>query len=317
MLFCQTSDLYNWTQGTCFHFKGNKQGTLLKPTKYFKIVDYFLIILSTVFNTIFTFSAVSFHELEREREWESKLCCWKKKKSKPTTNSFLKKSVLVVIKHVYNWQVILSTGEILFIHLQHNITRKIMLVINPHVLNAVWGFWECHVYLLSCHCNPSPPTSSPDTLPTTLSPLWCTYQPISPLIFFTWMWTMLWCLTDSGWAQTPILGERTVFPLHMASLWVSVLPGKEFLQCWGGQLQCLYEPTFPTHSKLTRCCVAIFMSQSPKQYMLLLHRNCFLRHDAKLCKHVALELLRVLAEQVDVCLQHTLQETSMAMFALY
>lgn len=92
-----------------------------------------------MFNTIFTFSAVSFHELEREREWKSKLCCWKKK-SKPTSNSFLKKSVLVVIKHVYNRQLILSTGEILFIHLQHNITRKIMLVINPHVLNAVEDF---------------------------------------------------------------------------------------------------------------------------------------------------------------------------------
>lgn len=60
-----------------------------------------------------------------------------KKKSKLTTNSFLKKSVLVVIKHVYNQQLILSTGEILFIRLQHKITRKIMLVIYPHVLNAV------------------------------------------------------------------------------------------------------------------------------------------------------------------------------------
>lgn len=60
-----------------------------------------------------------------------------KKKSKLTTNSFLKKSVLVVIKHVYNQQLILSTGEILFICLQHKITRKIMLVIYPHVLNAV------------------------------------------------------------------------------------------------------------------------------------------------------------------------------------
>lgn len=64
----------------------------------------------------------------------------KKKKSKPTTNGFLKKSVLVVIKHVYNRQLILSTGEILFIHLQHKITRKIMLVINPHVLNGAGGF---------------------------------------------------------------------------------------------------------------------------------------------------------------------------------
>lgn len=60
-----------------------------------------------------------------------------KKKSKLTTNSFLKKSVLVVIKHVYNQQLILSTGEILFIRLQHKITRKIVLVIYPHVLNAV------------------------------------------------------------------------------------------------------------------------------------------------------------------------------------
>lgn len=235
-----------------------------------------------------------------------------KKKSKPTTNSFSKKSVLVVIKHVYNRQLILSTGEILFIHLQHNITRKIMLVINPHVLNAVWGFWECHVYLLSCHCNPSPPTSSPDTLPTMLSPLWCTYQPISPPVFFTLIWTMLRCLTDSGWAQSPVLGERTVFLLHMPSLWVLVVPGKEFLQCWGDQLhlwgKCLYEPIFPTHTKLTRCCLAIFMSQSPNQYMLLLHRNCFLRHDAKLCKCVALGLLRVLAEQVGVCLPYALQK---------
>lgn len=62
------------------------------------------------------------------------------KKSKPTTNGFLKKSVLVVIKHVYNRQLILSTGEILFIRLQHKITRKIMLVINPHVLNGAGGF---------------------------------------------------------------------------------------------------------------------------------------------------------------------------------
>lgn len=64
----------------------------------------------------------------------------KKKKSKLTTDGFLRKSVLVVIKHVYNRQLILSTGEILFIRLQHKITQKIMLVINPHVLNAVSGF---------------------------------------------------------------------------------------------------------------------------------------------------------------------------------
>lgn len=159
-----------------------------------------------------------------------------KKKSKPTTNGFLKKSVLVVIKHVYNWQLILSTGEILFISLQHKITRKIMLVINPHVLNAVWGFWECHVYLLSYHCNPSPPTSSPDTIPTMLCPLWCTYQHISPLIFFTWMWTMLWGLTDSVWARSPVFREGTIFLLPIAYPWASVLPWKEVFQHWGDQL---------------------------------------------------------------------------------
>lgn len=192
-----------------------------------------------------------------------------KKKSKPTSNSFLKKSVLVVIKHVYNRQLILSTGEILFIHLQHNITRKIMLVINPHVLSAVWGFWECHVYLLSCYCNPSPPTSSPDTLPTMLSPLWCTYQPISPLIFFTWMWTMLWCLTDSGWALSPVLGERMSFSFTWPDCGFQSCQEKnsysiEEVSCSCGANACM-SLFFPT-TKLTSFCVAIFMSQSPNQY---------------------------------------------------
>lgn len=196
-----------------------------------------------------------------------------KKKSKPTTNSFLKKSVLVVIKHVYNWQLILSTGEILFIHLRHKITRKIMLVINPHVLNAVWGFWECHVYLLWCHRNPSPPTNSPDTLPTMLSPLWCTYQPISPLILFTWMWTMLWCLTDSGWARSPVFRERTIFLFHMASLWVSVLPGKEFLVLRRSTVPVWQMPIWArfthTHTQADQMlCGPFHPSQSPKQYIV-------------------------------------------------
>lgn len=42
--------------------------------------------------------------------------------------------------------------------------------------------------------------------------------------------------------------------------------------------------------------------------MLLLYRDCFLRHDAKLCKRVALGLLRVLAEQIGVCLPYVLQK---------
>lgn len=133
---------------------------------------------------------------EKEKESGKASFAVEKKKSKLTTNSFLRKSVLVVIKHVYNRQLILSTGEILFIRLQHKITQKIMLVINPHVLNALSGFWECLVYLLSYHRNPSPPTSSPDTLPTMLRPLWCPYKHISPPVFLTWMQAVLWCLTD-------------------------------------------------------------------------------------------------------------------------
>lgn len=233
-----------------------------------------------------------------------------KKKSKPTTNSFLKKSVLVVIKHVYNQQLILSTGEILFIRLQHKITRKIMLVIYPHVLNAVWGFWECHVCLLSYHCNPSPPTSSPDTLPTMLCPLWCTYQHISPLIFFTWMWTVLWCLTDSAWAWSPVFREGTVFLLHVAYLWASVLPWKEVFQPRRGQLclygKCLYEPILPTCWADQMLCGHFHLAQSPNKYILPLHRVYLLRRDATLCKHVAFGLLEVLAEQVGVCLQYVL-----------
>lgn len=77
---------------------------------------------------------------EKEKESGKASFAVEKKKSKLTTNSFLRKSVLVVIKHVYNRQLILSTGEILFIRLQHKITQKIMLVINPHVLNALSGF---------------------------------------------------------------------------------------------------------------------------------------------------------------------------------
>jgi len=94
--------------------------------------------LSSVLNTfLLSLQLASMSLKEKEKESGKASFAAEKKKSKPTTNSFLKKSVLVVIKHVYNRQLILSTGEILFIHLQHKITRKIMLVINPHVLNAV------------------------------------------------------------------------------------------------------------------------------------------------------------------------------------
>lgn len=182
-----------------------------------------------------------------------------------------------------------------------------MLVINPHVLNAAWRFWECHVYLLSCYCNPSPPTSSPDTLPTMLSPLWCTYQPISPLIFFhlnvdhavilDWQWLSTKscvggkdCLFSFSW---PACGFQSCQEKNPYSV--------EEVSCTCGANACI--SLFPAHTKQARSCVDIFLSQSPNQYMLLLHRNGFLRHDAKLCKHVALGFLNI-----GFCLQYALQK---------
>lgn len=248
------------------------------------------------------------------------------KKSKPTTNGFLKKSVLVVIKHVYNRQLILSTGEILFIRLQHKITRKIMLVINPHVLNGAGGFWVCHVYLLSYHCNPSPPTSSPDTLPATLCPVWCTYQHISPLIFFTWMQTMLWCLTDSAWALSPVFWEGIIFLFRITYPWASVLPWKEVFQCWEDQLClygiCLYKRVVPTCRDDQMLCGHFHLAQSPNKYIVPLLRVYLLRHDAMLYKHIVVGLFGVLAEStvnfIDTVLPTVcFTDTFMAMFTLY
>lgn len=242
----------------------------------------------------------------KEKESGKALLQKKRNQSQPPT-AFWKISVLVVIKHVHSRQLILSTGEVLFIHLQHKITRKIMLVINPHGLNAIWAFWECCGYLLSYHCNPSPPTSSPDTLPTML--LWCTYQHISPLIFFIWMWTVPWCLTESAWARSPVFREGAIFLLLIAYQWVSVLPWKEVFQHWGCQLcvygKCLCEPILLTCGADQVLCVAIFIwLGAQKKYILPLHRVYLLRHDAMLHRHVAFGLLWVLSEQVGVCLQY-------------
>ena len=171
-------------------------------------------------------------------------------------------------------------------------------------------FENAIVYLLSYRTNPSPPTSSPDTLPTTLCPLWCTYQHISPLIFFTWTWTVLWCLTDNAWARSPVFGEGTVFLLHVTYLWASDLPWKEVFQRWGGQLclygKCLCEPVLPTHQADQMRCGHFHPAQSPNKCILPPHRVYLCRGEATLCNLVAFGLLGVLAEQVIVGLQYVL-----------
>lgn len=261
-------------------------------------------IVSNMLNTFLLSLQLASISFKVKESGKASFAAEKKRKSKLTTDGSLRKSVLVVIKHVYNRQLILSTGEILFIRLQHKITRKIMLAINPHVISAVSGFRECLVYLLSYPCNPSPPTSCPDTLPTMLCPLWCMGKHFSPLVFLTWMQAMLWCLTDCDKHEVLHAGEGQLFFISPACGLASC---HEVFQCWGAQL-CLYAKAYmslsTSHTELTRSHVTIDTWLRVQNNM-----SCFFTGFAcvtvvahyKACRF---GLPVALAAQVGICLQH-------------